>query len=106
MENKTAWPPASSTKSVGKRREQESCYIILPSLNCIVNLLDRKWGFGEEGLHSEAGVGAGLPPPQSLAQEGLVPRMGTHSGLGKGQVRGRVGYVQSLGYGTTENSCG
>lgn len=67
LENKTAWPPASEakSKSVGKGRVQKGRYIILPSLNCIVNLLGRKRGFGGErrGLRSEGAVEAGFPPP-------------------------------------------
>lgn len=68
VENKMAWLPATEPKSVGRGREQEGCYIIFPSLNCIVNMLDRKWGFGGvggRGRHGHAGVGAGLPPPSA-----------------------------------------
>lgn len=72
-----AWPPASETKSVGRRREQESSYIILPSLNCIVNLLDRKWGFGGEGKEGGCTArlewGLGYHYPQSLVHERPCP---------------------------------
>jgi hypothetical protein len=68
VENKTAWPEASYTKSVGIGREQESCYIILASLHCIINLLDRKWGLGGEGeaqrrRYNKARVGLGILLP-------------------------------------------